>query len=54
MILGDRLNLEQVSKRKEADLLIRNTLKRGVAWRFIDDILRWAKRQKRCHYVEQY
>jgi hypothetical protein len=35
---GDGLDLEQVSEGKEADLLIQNGLKRGVAWRFVNDI----------------
>lgn len=52
IILDDRLDLEQVSEGKEVDLLIRNGLKCGVAWRLVNDIPEWAKRQKQSHDAE--
>jgi hypothetical protein len=52
IILGDGLDLEQVSEAREADLLIRNGVKRGIAWRFVHDIPVWAKRLKQSHNAE--
>ncbi|KAF2433995.1 hypothetical protein EJ08DRAFT_686079 [Tothia fuscella] len=52
IILGDGLDLEQVSKGHKVDLLIRKGIKRGVAWRYINDIPAWAKRQKQSHNAE--
>ena len=52
IILHDGLDLEQVSEVQEVDLLIRKGIKRGVAWRYVNDIPGWAKRQRQSCSIE--
>jgi hypothetical protein len=41
--LQDMLDLEQVYEDQDVDSYIQNGVKRGVARRFVGDILRWAE-----------
>jgi hypothetical protein len=50
--LCQRLDLELIHAAQESKLFEEEGVKRGVAWRFVQDIPRWAKRQKQSHSVE--
>ena len=51
--IDDGLDLEQIYTDNDPDFFIRNGVKkRGVARRFVHDILKFAKRQKQSHDAE--
>jgi hypothetical protein len=47
--LRNRLDLEMLYTAQEHDFFVRKGVKRGVAWRFINNIPEWAKRLKQSH-----
>ena len=51
--LRQRFDLELIHAAQEPKLFEKEGVTRGVAWRFVQDIPRWAKRQKRSHDVER-